>query len=552
MHRRHRILLTVLVFHACSDDETTEPDLSIDPDLSLDHGLPDNLDGILRDEVSSDGPDAEDLIDPWDKPEPLRVFQQGKGFMGCFRPRILSDGSGGVIVVASAVATCDGTEEEPCWSLFAQRISGQGERLWGNDGIRLIDVEFPDGYCLYVIDLVRKFELAADGSGGIFIVWQAGSGELDLLVNRIRGDGTRSFTYLEPMQFPIDELAEARGYVPGSLGVGAIARINDEKLLMSLQLEYGSGDSDYYLSVIDPDWNAGGYSFVATGSLIGSFYRMGDGGILHAMRADPYFVEVGTVSLTAWFIDGEGAVLGRDAVDLEYNSFAFGIVDYDEGASALFLHDTNLVTRITVLPLTHELRWDWQWVGYGGVQEFTGFAGDGAGGIFLSGRQEVPDDPDSPGCRPETCRTVLVHHWLDSSGSDRVAEEDMALDSFASISWHPDPKVLRSLDGDILHVWNVPLVHQGSADPDCSSYKKGYYLCAQRHSLNDRFVWDEEPCKKVAQMMDLDLSPYETRIWWLDAVEDGEGGLIAAFDTASDIMVQRVSSDGNILWDGRE
>jgi hypothetical protein len=545
---RDRALLALFVLCGCSDAKTHSADLFTDPDLDLTDPVEDRISWTTE----PDWLDMEGLIEPWDNPMPKRVFEQQSGFLDCYRPRILSDAGGGIIVVASAVVPCEAAEMLPCISLFAQRISAHGERLWGDSGIRITGSAVPSGDCRSN-DMINPHEIAGDGSGGFYIVFQMDTGELDFLVKRVEGDGSESFAHAQPMRFPIDELIEVRGYAPESLGLGDIVQTSHEKLLLSMNLMYGTGDSDYYLSTVNPDWSVAGYRLIDTGSMISFLFDTGEPGVINVMKADPRDTMLGTAWITSLFLDHDGALLGRDSLELPYNSFEYGIVDYDRNASALYLHDSNLVTKVAVLPETQRLLVDWQWVDYGGVQTFRSFSGDGHGGIFLAGWQEVDDDPDERGCTPDTCRSVLIHHWLGPDGTDRTREEDMVLDSFASTNWYPTPLVLRSIGGDILQLWMVPLVHEGSALPDYFSYEYGYYICAQRHGPEDLFLWAGRPCVRVAQVLVSNFRSTWAANCWFDAVEDGVGGMIFAFySPSSGIMVQRLSPSGEIMWHGRE
>jgi hypothetical protein len=141
--------------------------------------------------------DIESLIEPWNKPVPVRAFKQESRLSNCNYPRIVSDGSGGVIIVALAEASCEDSDGV-CMTLFAQRISADGVRLWGDYGIRLTEY-YPA--CMDTM-LVSGFKIISDRTGGIYIISPADYSELKLYANRITGDGRKSFMYLQSVIIP--------------------------------------------------------------------------------------------------------------------------------------------------------------------------------------------------------------------------------------------------------------------------------------------------------------------------------------------------------------
>ena len=81
-------------------------------------------------------------------------------------PSITDDGAGGTII---------------CWrrgtSLFAQRVSGEGARMWGFSGIQVAS-DVND----------RPLAIVHDGAQGAFVAWSGGNG-VDLYVHRIDAAG---------------------------------------------------------------------------------------------------------------------------------------------------------------------------------------------------------------------------------------------------------------------------------------------------------------------------------------------------------------------------
>src|SRR5262245_45417255 len=101
------------------------------------------------------------------------ALQAGAGVLA------VEDGGGGVILV---------WEEHATGTLYAQRLSKEGERLWGELGVPVAPAHAPQGAPRAV----------SDGAGGVIVVWIEGTedgcrtfgGECDVLVQRIAADGT--------------------------------------------------------------------------------------------------------------------------------------------------------------------------------------------------------------------------------------------------------------------------------------------------------------------------------------------------------------------------
>ncbi len=92
---------------------------------------------------------------------------------------ICSDNNGGVIAVWSE----HNEDVDPINSkIFAQRLSPAGSRLWGEDGIQLsFSSDASENVALAI---------AADGSGGAYVLWQFGSwGDFNLRMQHIDTDG---------------------------------------------------------------------------------------------------------------------------------------------------------------------------------------------------------------------------------------------------------------------------------------------------------------------------------------------------------------------------
>jgi hypothetical protein len=96
-----------------------------------------------------------------------------------FSPEIVSDGSGGAIVVWSDLRNSS-------YDLYGQRVTGAGALQWTADGLPV---------CTAAGNQYSP-RLAADGSGGVFVVWndgRSGSG-FDLYVQRLNGTGAAQWT----------------------------------------------------------------------------------------------------------------------------------------------------------------------------------------------------------------------------------------------------------------------------------------------------------------------------------------------------------------------
>jgi len=89
--------------------------------------------------------------------------------------RIVSDGAGGAIVAWGDMRGVGGA-----WDIYAQRVNGDGDTLWAADGIP-VDTSWSDQ---------NQPEVVSDGSGGAIIIWIDGrNGDGDIYAQRIDGDG---------------------------------------------------------------------------------------------------------------------------------------------------------------------------------------------------------------------------------------------------------------------------------------------------------------------------------------------------------------------------
>ncbi|MBU0517502.1 hypothetical protein KJ564_01025, partial [bacterium] len=93
--------------------------------------------------------------------------------------RVCLDGMGGIIIGC----WYDPWEPYAVDKVFAQRVDGEGNVLWGEEGIEVSPVT------QYIEQ--RQARVASDGGGGAFIIWEDGraSVEADLYANRLDADG---------------------------------------------------------------------------------------------------------------------------------------------------------------------------------------------------------------------------------------------------------------------------------------------------------------------------------------------------------------------------
>jgi len=497
-----------------------------------------------------DGFDIERWIVPWEGPLPVRAFRQDSLIGSCGRPHIIPDGNGGVIIVAPARAACEG-DEGSCTPLFAQRISSNGTRLWGDYGVRLTE---EDPVCSIYVELYSGLKICGDGSGGAYIVSPGDYSELTFYVNRINAAGMKKYVYLQPMEMPLDELIEMRGYYPDFLEPSRIIATRNGKLVVATRSIYGTIYSDYFLTVLDEDLAIERNDYLAGGSLISYLFMTADSRNLYLLGGH---VSDGVV-LSYWFLDGDGEMMSEGSLLLNDISSGVRVKDYDRGSRFVYGMDGDWIYKIEVDEEENSLEEIWGHNDFSNrsIQEFMDIAGDGMRGLVIAGYETVRFAGGAHGdCFPDTCRRDLLISWVDENGTEQIQPEAANLDKFAADTWYPNSKLIRSVNGDMIHLWMVPLVNLGNAIPDYFSYEMGYYLCAQRHSLHNLSVWSDVPCLKVAQVRKDESSFFNSgieRFWWFDAVEDGEGGTIIVFYSyASGIMAQRVSAGGMLIWDGR-
>jgi len=87
-------------------------------------------------------------------------------------PEIASDGQGGAII-----AWQNGNDDE---DIYAQRLNSSGNKLWGDDGVEILDKGGSDQL---------KPVIVADGQGGAIIAWEDGDLDQDIVATRVNSTG---------------------------------------------------------------------------------------------------------------------------------------------------------------------------------------------------------------------------------------------------------------------------------------------------------------------------------------------------------------------------
>lgn len=508
--------------------------------------------------------DLNSLIDPWDAPLPVRAFKRQTFLNERNRPKILPDGSGGVIITAPVSADCE-NGDELCVPVHAQRISSEGEKMWGDDGVLLTHYyELNE----FEVDPFSRYSIAGDGKGGVFVVSPNDYSELKIYANRIFGDGSTHYARPEPLDLPLDEMIEERRIYPLYLEPTNIIVAESGTVFLNINVIYGFeislfvfADADQYMTLIEDNLEVKTSKFldrvyVNSEFFHDRFFELSGSNILN-IEGDLHWT-------TYRFIGISGEVTGEDRLDLDY------YVDFDRHAGMLYGVDCRTNTsswctnayiyKLEVIEEEYRLKthWDSDLQVNGGINRIESLAGDGRGYLVVSGCKHVKavgyETMSQCMYHPDRCTTNLFIQWLDADGSALLSEDDRIVDSFAGESWYPNARILRSVDGDMIHVWMSPLVHTGEAMPDYFSYKMGYYLCAQRRGRDDLAQWDVESCLKVGELRAPDLSTFRSsywKTWWYDMVEDGEGGAIVVFYAYDgSILAQRISAQGRLMWEG--
>jgi|GEM_PF-1701174 len=101
------------------------------------------------------------------------------GFLGMQRrPRAVSDGSGGVIVAWDDTRNGD-------FDIYVQRLDSSGQNAWAPNGIHICTSPWAQNYPV----------IAKDGAGGAFVIWQdARSTGFAVYAQRVSGSGERLWT----------------------------------------------------------------------------------------------------------------------------------------------------------------------------------------------------------------------------------------------------------------------------------------------------------------------------------------------------------------------
>jgi len=101
---------------------------------------------------------------------------------GQFRPEIINDGAGNVIIVWA-----DNKGGFYNYDLYAQKLDENSNKLWGSNGVHVTTDFYTDSF----------HQITSDGNGGVIITWQRLAnvpGTTDIYAQKISADGTIQWT----------------------------------------------------------------------------------------------------------------------------------------------------------------------------------------------------------------------------------------------------------------------------------------------------------------------------------------------------------------------
>ena len=196
---------------------------------------------------------------------------------------VLADGSGGVIVVWWR----QGLVEDR--GIFAQRIDAAGNRLWGDDAVRVSNYDGTP-------------EICGDGGGGVFITWadRRVMPHLDVYVQHLTAGGSASWA-TDGLVVCDEEGTQANPQILADGSGGAIVAWRD----------WGQSPRGIYAQHVDVDgtmgWSPGGQLALSAESNSEEFAlaAQGDGGAVMALATG----QPGEQDIRAQRIDADGQSL---------------------------------------------------------------------------------------------------------------------------------------------------------------------------------------------------------------------------------------------------
>jgi hypothetical protein len=483
------------------------------------------------------------------------------------RARIISDGHGGVILIAPDAR---GGEEYFHDRIRVQRISHDGERLWGDVGLQPTISES--------LAFNPDTNIILDENGGLFLVYSYFDDALTRTIingNWVQADGTVIFGQGKELLVDVPDKED--------YAVDKILYFFDNELFISLDdwpdkaciisydyqfertdleplIYYGESAVINSLGIFSDIIKINEEEFVIVNIFVGNQEDNilncpldSSGFAFECYTYEIYNVSSGYLfgSETGELLDFPVKVRGQYFIREIPEENLYEILSFDSGIGYKYNYESQSLSLI----------FPEEGIGVGGGE----VAPDRLGGIYTSYRSYIQTirqclvDNEYEVCCPEndSCPQYIWLQHMNSDGSISFPE-DVGIIHFAGgwSGWNPCTVLVESTNENVIVLWRHPLVYEGTYVPDTQSYEKGYYICAQKYNTNANPLWDEEPCVKISQILYEDHFSYvncdQQEAQWFGAVADGDGGVIVAFyDKDTNLWVQRISSDGLLLWDNR-
>jgi len=430
-----------------------------------------------------------------------------KAAAGQFAPEIVSDGAGGAIAVWHDYRSNVGED------IYAQRLNGSGAPLWQEDGIPVCTAPGTQWYP----------KIASDRAGGAIIVWTDGrvsSADNNIFAQRVSADGKILWEKdgVSVCSAPQNQERPEMIAVDG----GAIVAWNDSR----------SGNIDIYTQKISPDgqplWDKDGIAVVAIefSQENPKLAPDGLGGALLVWTDDReeetaiYFQKITKEGRRSW-IDS-GVLVAKSsakqenpvAVKLSNEGWIIFWEGYHNGSPGLFAQKINR----DGIPLWQER---------------------GIPVADVTGAQEKISVAVTP-------KSEIISAWQDrrNGNYDLYAQK---LTSDGILTWGKDGRPICNAIGAVIHQ-NVAMIDNGLGELILvfEDARSGYLnIYAQKINRAGNLAWGRDGIA-VAKVRANQTNP--------QLASDGAGGTLVTWEDARDpnfqkIYAQRISAAGKKVWE---
>jgi len=421
-------------------------------------------------------------------------------------PEIISDGSGGAIIVWTDFRSGKGSD------IYGQRIGADGSAIWQKDGLPVCFAEENQAYP----------KMTTDGSGGAIIAWDDFRNDnFDIFVQGVNKNG-RPMWGVNGKAVASSDGNEERPSVTFGPGGGAIvswiSRVGDSSSIFA-QMINSSGEALWDESgvLISSAQGKQESQKIVTSTDGGAVVAWED---LRSGRRNIYAQKISDGGIVLWGLDGVPICM-MDS-DCELPDMA---VDKSGGTKIVWqdLREGNFDIYAQSVGLDGSLEWGARASlinsSMGSVaQQKPKLAYDEDNGhivIWEDGRSGYSD---------------IFAQKINSSGALMWGKEGLAVSVSQGIQ--RNPQITYAGEGSVIVVWE-----------DARSGSR-WDIYAQKIAKDGSLVWKSDGVR-VSGSDSNKMNP--------SVVDDGQGGAIIAWeekgkDSRSDIFAQRISSAGRVFW----